>query len=52
MVSSVPSAFHDQLSASSGTMSSSVFCFWFGSKTTRLLKTPFIGPLTEIVPCS
>src|SRR6202041_1605716 len=51
-VSSVPSAFHDQLSARSGTMSSRLFSFWLGTTTTRLLKTSIIGATTEIVPPS
>ena len=51
-VSFVLSAFHDQLSASSGTILSGLLIFSFGSKKTRLLNTPMNGMFTEIVASS
>jgi hypothetical protein len=42
-VSSVPSSFHDQPVARSGTIESRLFCFTCWSNRTRLLKTPIIG---------
>src|SRR5262249_35851972 len=51
-VSWVLSAFHVQLSASSGTMPSGLLIFLAGSKNTRLLYTAMKGWLTEIVASS
>src|SRR6266478_4067841 len=48
-VSSVPSSFHDQAVARSGTIESRLFCFTCWSNTTRLLNTP-IG-YSPIYPC-
>ena len=43
-VSSVPSSFHDQLVARSGTIDCRLFCATCWSNMTRLLNTPIIGP--------
>src|SRR5207302_23142 len=51
-VSSVPSSFHDQLVASSGTIVSGRFCFTCWSYRTRLLKTPIIGRVATTVASS
>src|SRR3984893_9809328 len=51
-VSSVPSSFHAQPVARSGTIDRSVFCGTRWSNMTRLLKTPIIGRLTASVDSS
>src|SRR5712691_10380129 len=51
-VSSVPSSFHDQLVARSGTIDLRLFCFTCWSNMTRLLNTPIIGPWAKIVASS
>src|SRR5215475_13999900 len=51
-MSLVLSPFQDQLSARSGTMLLSLFCFSFGSNITRLLNTPIIGIEVEMVASS
>src|SRR5262245_29464008 len=51
-VSRVLSAFHDQLSANSGTILSGLLRFSLGSKNTRLLNAAMNGWLTEIVDSS
>ena len=51
-VSSVPSSFHDQPVARSGTIDCSVFCGTCWSKMTRLLNTAIIGATVEIVTSS
>jgi len=50
-VSSVPSSFHDQFVARSGTIELRLFCLTCWSNMTRLLKTPIIRSET-IVPSS
>src|ERR1700751_3893511 len=51
-VSSVPSSFHDQPVARSGTIDCSEFCGTCWSKMTRLLNTAIIGATVEIVTSS
>src|SRR5205814_6037057 len=51
-VSSVPSSFHDQPVARSGTIEPRLFCFTCWSNTTRLLNTPIIGPSATNVASS
>src|SRR6516164_6148258 len=51
-VSSVPSSFHDQPVARSGTIELRLFCFTCWSNMTRLLKTPIIGRSEMIVASS
>src|SRR6266851_333113 len=51
-VSSVPSSFHDQPVARSGTIDSRLFCFTCWSNMTRLLNTPIIGPSANTVDSS
>ena len=51
-VSSVPSSFHDQPAARSGTIDCSEFCGTCWSKMTRLLNTAIIGATVEIVTSS
>src|SRR6184192_1972360 len=51
-VSSVPSSFHDQPVARSGTIESWLFCFTCWSNITRLLNTPIIGPSATKVASS
>ena len=51
-VSSVPSSFHDQPVARSGTIDPMLFCGTCWSNITRLLKTPIIGRLTAPVASS
>jgi len=50
--SSVPSSFHDQLVARSGTIDCRLFCGTCWSYMTRLLKTPIIGTTVEYVASS
>ncbi len=52
IVSSVPSSFHDQLVARSGTIDLGLFCGTFWSYMTRLLNTPIIGRFTALVDSS
>jgi hypothetical protein len=51
-VSSVPSSFHDQPVARSGTIDAMLFCATSCRYMTRLLKTPIIGRLTAPVASS
>src|SRR5260370_4420922 len=51
-VSCLPSSSQAQLSARSGTTEARLFCRTFGSKVTRLLKTPIIAPCQNTVPSS
>src|SRR5712691_7618346 len=51
-VSSVPSSFHDQLVARSGTIDFGLFCGTFWSYMTRLLNTLIIGRFTAFVDSS
>src|SRR6516162_3379977 len=51
-VNSVPSSFHDQSVARSGTIDCNLFCGTCWSKTTRLLNTAIIGATVEIVTSS
>src|SRR5215469_1515327 len=51
-VNSVPSSFHDQSVARSGTIDCNVFCGTCWSKRTRLLNTPIIGATVEMVTSS
>src|SRR6266481_3181419 len=51
-VSSVPSSFHDQPVARSGTIDCRLFCGTSCLNITRLLKTPIIGRLTATVDSS
>src|ERR1700756_3448719 len=51
-VSSVPSSFHDQPVAKSGTIDCRLFCGTCWSNITRLLKTPIIGPSAKTVASS
>ena len=51
-VSSVPSSFHDQPVARSGTIHCNVFCGTCWSNMTRLLNTAIIGATVEIVTSS
>src|SRR5208337_227122 len=51
-VSSVPSSFHDQPVARSGTIELRLFCFTCWSNMTRLLNTPIIGPSATNVASS
>src|SRR5215471_8593193 len=51
-VSSVPSSFHDQPVARSGTIDAMLFCATACRYMTRLLKTPIIGRLTAPVASS
>src|SRR5207253_7278277 len=51
-VSRVPSSFHDQAVARSGTIDCNVFCGTCWSNITRLLNTAIIGATVEIVTSS
>src|SRR5215468_4430463 len=51
-VSSVPSSFHDQPVARSGTTEARLFCFTCWSNMIRLLNTPIIGPWAKTVASS
>src|ERR1700730_17410968 len=51
-VSSVPSSFHDQPVARSGTTDCGLVCGTCWSNMTRLLKTPIIGPSAKTVDSS
>jgi len=51
-VNSVPSSFHDQPVARSGTIERRLFCGTFCLNMTRLLNTPDIGRLTACVDSS
>src|SRR5438067_12405083 len=51
-VSSFPSSLHDQLVARSGTIDSTRFCATCWSNRTRLLNTPIIGMIVEMLPSS
>src|ERR1700730_17658262 len=51
-VNSVPSSFHDQLVARSGTIERKLFCCSSCLNMTRLLNTPDIGRLTAWVDSS
>jgi len=51
-VRAVPSSFHSQLVARSGTIEARLFCGTCWSYMIRLLNTPIIGPLAKTVDSS